>query len=166
MKDIFIIAGTGIISTAIIILLKQYRPEFAFGVALSAGIIILFTVTGFIFDIFEYIDFDTFDEYKADLKAKIEKRHEATADNAVEEKLVEALIEKLEADIPEAMFVNETENFLRDYDNNLRMSGLDLKTYMQYTGMKLDALRAQMDIYGDIRSCHCGNPCLSLEGKA
>ena len=55
MKDIFIIAGTGIISTAIIILLKQYRPEFAFGVALSAGIIILFTVTGFIFDIFEYI---------------------------------------------------------------------------------------------------------------
>ena len=89
-------------------------------------------------------DFDTFDEYKADLKAKIEKRHEANADNAVEEKLVEALIEKLEADIPEAMFVAETENFVRDYDNRLRMQGLDLKTYFQYTGMTLDQLRESL----------------------
>ena len=87
-------------------------------------------------------EFDTFAEYKADLKAKIEKRHESRADAEVEEKLVDALIEKLVADIPEPMFVNETENFLRDYDNNLRMSGLDLKTYMQYTGRTLDDLRA------------------------
>ena len=87
-------------------------------------------------------EFDTFAEYKADLKAKIEKRHESRADAEVEEKLVDALIEKLNADIPEPMFVNETENFLRDYDNNLRMSGLDLKTYMQYTGRTLDDLRA------------------------
>ena len=86
-------------------------------------------------------EFDTFAEYKADVKAKIEKRHESKADAEVEEKLVDALIEKLQADIPEAMFVNETENFLRDYDNNLRMSGLDLKTYMQYTGRSLDDLR-------------------------
>ena len=89
-------------------------------------------------------EFDTFDEYKADLKAKIEKRHEAAADNAVEEKLVEALIEKLEADIPEAMFVNETENFVRDYDNRLRSQGLDLNTYFKYTGLTLDNLRKQM----------------------
>ena len=87
-------------------------------------------------------EFDTFAEYKADLKAKIEKRHDSRADAEVEEKLVDALIEKLNADIPEPMFVNETENFLRDYDNNLRMSGLDLKTYMQYTGRSLDDLRA------------------------
>ncbi len=89
-------------------------------------------------------DFDTFDEYKADLKAKIEKRHETAADNAVEEKLVEALIEKLEADIPEPMFVAETENFVRDYDNRLRSQGLDLNTYFKYTGMTLDNLREQM----------------------
>ena len=86
-------------------------------------------------------EFDTIAEYKADVKAKIEKRHESKADAEVEEKLVDALIEKLQAEIPEAMFVNETENFLRDYDNNLRMSGLDLKTYMQYTGRSLDDLR-------------------------
>ena len=89
-------------------------------------------------------EFDTFDEYKADLKAKIEKRHEAAADNAVEEKLVEALIEKLEADIPEAMYVAETENFVRDYDNRLRSQGLDLNTYFKYTGLTLDNLREQM----------------------
>ena len=89
-------------------------------------------------------EFDTFDEYKADLKAKIEKRHEAAANNAVEEKLVEALIEKLEADMPEPMFVEETENFVRDYDNRLRSQGLDLGTYFKYTGLTLDTLREQM----------------------
>ena len=89
-------------------------------------------------------EFDTFDEYKADLKAKIEKRHETKADAEFEEKLIDALIEKLEAEIPEAMFEAETENFVRDYDNRLRQSGLDLKTYFQYTGLTLETLREQM----------------------
>ena len=89
-------------------------------------------------------EFDTFAEYKADVKAKIEKRHETAAENAVEDKLVEALIEKLEADIPEPMFVAETENFVRDYDTRLRSQGLDLNTYFKYTGMTLDSLREQM----------------------
>ena len=89
-------------------------------------------------------EFDTFDEYKADIKAKIEKRREAEADRSVEDKLMEALIEKLEADIPEPMFVEETENFVRDYDSRLRMQGLDLMTYFKYTGLDLDSLRAQM----------------------
>ena len=88
-------------------------------------------------------EFDTLDEYKADLKAKIEKRHENAAESAVDGQLMDALIEKLEAEIPEAMFDTEAENFVRDYDNQLRMQGLDLKTYFQYTGMTLETLRAQ-----------------------
>ena len=88
-------------------------------------------------------EFDTLDEYKADLKAKIQTRHETTAQNAVDGQLMDALIEKLEAEIPEAMFETEAENFVRDYDNQLRMQGLDLKTYFQYTGMTLETLRAQ-----------------------
>ena len=88
-------------------------------------------------------EFDTLDEYKADLKAKIEARHETTAQNAVDGQLMDALIEKLEAEIPEAMYETEAENFVRDYDNQLRMQGLDLKTYFQYTGMTLETLRAQ-----------------------
>jgi len=89
-------------------------------------------------------EFDTFAEYKADVKAKIEKRHADTADNAVTEQLINALIEKMEADIPAPMFETETENCLRDYDGQLRMSGLDLNTYMKYTGMTLEKMREQL----------------------
>ena len=88
-------------------------------------------------------EFDTFAEYRADLEAKIVKRHEESANVALDEALVDALIEKLEADIPTPMFEAETENFLRDYDNRLRMSGLDLNTYLKYTGMTLDSMREQ-----------------------
>ena len=87
--------------------------------------------------------FDTLDEYKADIKAKITERKNREADAAVEEQIINALIEKLEADIPEAMFKNEAENMLRDYDNRLRMQGLDIGTYMKYTGLTLDQMRDQ-----------------------
>ncbi|MBQ4067414.1 MAG: trigger factor [Clostridia bacterium] len=89
-------------------------------------------------------DFDTLAEYEADVKAKIREKKEAEADRNVEDQLIDAIIEKLVADIPEAMYEAETENFVRDYDTRLRMQGLDLKTYFQYTGMDLDTLRAQM----------------------
>ena len=89
-------------------------------------------------------EFDTMDEYRADVKAKIAKRYESEADRAFEDAILDTLIEKMKADIPEQMFVAETENFVRDYDNRLRMQGLDLKTYFQYTGLTLDALREQM----------------------
>jgi len=88
-------------------------------------------------------EFDTLDEYKADIKAKLAKRNEDTADKEFENAIVEALLEKLSAEIPEPMFVAETENFVRDYDNRLRMQGLDLGQYTKYTGITLDALRAQ-----------------------
>ena len=89
-------------------------------------------------------EFDTIDEYRADIKAKITKRHQAEAEDKFESQLMETLMENLVAEIPEAMYVAETENFVRDYDNRLRMQGLDLKTYFQYTGMDLDSLRAQL----------------------
>ena len=89
-------------------------------------------------------EFDTLDEYKADIKAKLEEKNAKMADNAVEDQLLEALMNKLEADIPEAMFETETENFVRDYDNRLRMQGLDLATYFKYTGMNLDMMRQQL----------------------
>lgn len=89
-------------------------------------------------------EFDTLDEYRADVKAKIQKRHDSMTDSQVEEALINALMEKLEAEIPEAMFVAETENFVRDYDNRLRMQGLDLQMYFKYTGLDLDKLREQL----------------------
>ena len=89
-------------------------------------------------------EFDTLDEYKADIKAKMEKRNEERADAEVENALAEALMEKLVAEIPEPMFEAETENNVRDYDNRLRQSGLDLSTYFKYTGLTLEKLREQM----------------------
>lgn len=89
-------------------------------------------------------EFDTLDEYKADIKAKMVKRNEDKAQGEFETALAEALMEKLVADIPEPMFEAETENFVRDYDTRLRQSGLDLNTYFKYTGLTLDALREQM----------------------
>ena len=89
-------------------------------------------------------EFDTFAEYRDDVKAKIQKRHDSEADAQVENALAEALMNKLVADIPEVMFEVETENFVRDYDNRLRMQGLSLDMYFKYTGQTLDNLREQM----------------------
>ncbi len=89
-------------------------------------------------------EFDTVDEYKADIKSKLTERAEANAEREVENALAESLMSLLAAEIPEPMFEAETENYLRDYDTRLRSSGLDLKTYMQYTGLTLDAIRAQL----------------------
>ena len=87
--------------------------------------------------------FDDLDAYKADTKAKIQARNEKTAESKAEEQIINALIENLEADIPAPMFENETENFVRDYDSRLRMQGLDLNTFMKYTGQTLEGLREQ-----------------------
>ena len=89
-------------------------------------------------------EFDTLDEYKADIKAKMVKRNEEKAEADVDNALAEALMEKLVAEIPEPMFAAETENYVRDYDTRLRQSGLDLQTYFKYTGLTLEALREQM----------------------
>ncbi len=89
-------------------------------------------------------DFNTFAEYRADVMAKMTERNKKMADSQFEEAVMLALIGNMEADIPECMFTAETENFLRDYDNRLRMQGLDLATYFKYTGMDLDTMRAQL----------------------
>lgn len=89
-------------------------------------------------------EFNTLGEYRADWKAKLEKQHEERANAEFENELMTALKEKLVADIPEPMFVEETENFVRDYDNRLRMQGLDMNTYFKYTGLTLEKLREQL----------------------
>ena len=89
-------------------------------------------------------EFDTIAEYKADVRAKIQERNEKQAENEFEEKLIDALLEKLEADIPAVMFDEETDNFVRDYEGRMRMQGLDLATYFKYTGMTIDTLKEQL----------------------
>ncbi|MCQ2425748.1 MAG: trigger factor [Lachnospiraceae bacterium] len=89
-------------------------------------------------------EFDTLDEYKASVKANIEKRHNDAADADVENKVIEAVIEKLNAEIPECMFENEVDQGMQDYAQRLSMQGIDFDTYLKYTGMKADDLRLQL----------------------
>ena len=87
------------------------------------------------------MSFDNVDAYKADVRAKLTERYEKTADQVLENRVLDALVENMEVEIPEAMFVNEVENELREYDMQLRSNGLDLNTYFKYTGQNLDQLR-------------------------
>ena len=89
-------------------------------------------------------DFDTLAEYREDMKKKIAERKEKAADAEVEEQLIDYLVEHIDADIPAPMFDAEAENIVRDYDMRLRSQGLDLSTYMKYTGQTLDTMREQV----------------------
>ena len=87
------------------------------------------------------LSFDTFEEYKADVRKKLEEKAAKTADRAVEGKLNDLLLENLEVEIPESMYQAEIENQVREYDMQLRSNGLDLNTFFKYTGQNLDQLR-------------------------
>ncbi len=87
------------------------------------------------------MSFDNLDAYKADVRAKITERMEKTAEQVIENRILDALLENMEAEIPESMYVNEVENQLREYDMQLRSNGLDLNTYFKYTGQTLEQLR-------------------------
>ena len=89
-------------------------------------------------------EFDTFAEYREDMKRKLAERKEKAADAEVEEQLINFLVDNIVADIPAPMFDAEAENIVRDYDMRLRSQGLDLATYMRYTGQSLDTLREQV----------------------
>ncbi len=86
-------------------------------------------------------EFDTVDEYKADLRTKLEENRKGEAENSKESQLSEKLIELIEAEIPEAMYENQLDSIVDEFEMNLRSQGLDLNTYMQYTGLTEDKLR-------------------------
>lgn len=86
-------------------------------------------------------EFDTLEELKADIKANIEKRRQQDAEIAFENQLADQLADGLKADIPEAMFNNEVDQDVHDFEHRLAMQGLNLATYLQYTGMDEKALR-------------------------
>ena len=86
-------------------------------------------------------EFDTLDELKADIKAKALERKVKSADDEVENQLIDKLIEGLKGEIPEAMFRSRVEQSIKDFDYRLQMQGMNLETYMQYMGGNVDALK-------------------------
>ena len=89
-------------------------------------------------------DFDTLDSYKEDIRTKLTETAERKSKDDLENKLIDKLVELVEGDIPEAMFNNKINEDLRDFAYRLQSQGLNMETYMKYTGMDQEAMRASM----------------------
>lgn len=85
-------------------------------------------------------DKETIDEYKEELKGEVAQRLQKESENDVENQITDKLVELLEGEVPQAMFTNEVNEMLREFDMRLRQQGMDLNTYMQYTGMNIETL--------------------------
>ncbi|MGN1112561.1 MAG: trigger factor, partial [Acutalibacteraceae bacterium] len=85
-------------------------------------------------------DKETIDEYKEELKGEVAQRLQKESENDVENQITDKLVELIEGEIPQAMYSNEVNEMLREFDMRLRQQGMDLDTYMQYTGMNVEAL--------------------------
>ena len=83
---------------------------------------------------------DTVAEYREELKEQVAKRLEGEAERDLDDKLTNVIIEKVEGEIPQQMFDNEANQMLREMDMRLRQQGMDLNTYMKYTGMDANAM--------------------------
>lgn len=86
-------------------------------------------------------DKETLDEYKEELKETVGKRLKDEAEKDVDDQIADKLVDLLEGEIPEAMYDNQTNDMVRDFEMRLRSQGMDMQTYMQYMGMDVDALK-------------------------
>ena len=89
-------------------------------------------------------EFDTFDEFKADLTKKLKESNKEKSKKELEEKILETICNNTEIDIPEEMFDNAVNGQLREFAMQLRYQGIDLEQYAKYTGVTVDGLKAQM----------------------
>ena len=88
-------------------------------------------------------EFDTLEEFKKDLGEKLKTRRQEQADRDFETAVIDALIEKLECDVPQAMIDYRADKMLEDYANRIQGQGIGFENYLQMMGMTLDELRAQ-----------------------
>lgn len=86
-------------------------------------------------------EFDTVDEYKADIRTKLEEAAKNQADSDFENELMNALIEKVDTPIPNCMFEQRIDMIVRTFEQQLAQQGMDIKLYFQYTGMNIDSFR-------------------------
>ena len=86
-------------------------------------------------------EFDTLDALKEDLKKKLLDRAEKAAQDDFENQLIDTVIGSMTAEIPQCMVENSINEMVQNFEYRLQAQGLDLKTYLQYTGMEMDAFR-------------------------
>ncbi|MDR1116820.1 MAG: trigger factor [Oscillospiraceae bacterium] len=87
-------------------------------------------------------EFDTFEEYRNDVKAKLSEAREKTIKQDFENSVFDVVAEKVAADIPDAMIDAQVDNMLESFAYNLSSQGIDFNQYMQMTGMDMNAFTA------------------------
>jgi trigger factor len=83
----------------------------------------------------EVSEFETLDEYKADVKAKLLEKKEEEAKINKENQIIDKLIEESKMDIPEPMIDTQVKQMANDFANRLQSQGISMEQYMQITGM-------------------------------
>lgn len=86
-------------------------------------------------------EFDTLDELKKSVKSQLEENKKADADNKVTNDLLEEVVKGVEVEVPEVMVEEAIDNIVNDFNYRLQAQGLNLDTYLQYTGMEMKAFR-------------------------
>jgi trigger factor len=89
-------------------------------------------------------EFDTLEEYRQDIEKRLQERRNSEREQYIESQVVEKAAANAKVDIPEVMVENEVEHMLTDFSNRLRMQGLTLDLYTQFTGQTEDQLKEQM----------------------
>ncbi len=86
-------------------------------------------------------EFDTLDEYKADLKKKLTDAANERADSALDDSMAEKLAEMMEAEVPPVMYEHRIADMLREWEYRNRYAGITLQDYLKYTGLTADQFR-------------------------
>lgn len=86
---------------------------------------------------------ETVEDYRKEIAETLAEDLKKARDNDIENKLVDILIDKVDGDVPNAMYENKIDDMIREFEFRLNSSGLDLDTYVQYTGLTRDAFREQ-----------------------
>ena len=86
-------------------------------------------------------EFDTLDEYKADIRAKLEAQAAERDQNAFTNAVIEKVMENATVEIPNAMIERQIDSMMRDFEYRLMGQGLKLDDFMKYTGQDMKAFR-------------------------
>lgn len=86
-------------------------------------------------------EFETVEAFKEDAKKKLEASAVREADIAFDNAVMEALISKVDAPIPNCMFEQRIDNLVANFENMLKQQGMSLDLYLQYTGMDMEDFR-------------------------
>lgn len=79
-------------------------------------------------------DFDTLEDYKADIKKSLLENKESSAKQEKQDKLLEKAVENSTMEVPVEMYDNEVDSMVNNFANTMRYQGITLENYLQMTG--------------------------------